>query len=460
MSRGAALAMLLLALQLVLLPAMTRGKESVLGQVGGTVELPCKASRKERMDFAWKQQNQDLILKSFQKGLSRMMWGTSNILRNRADSSSNQWDMGSFPLTIQYLETSDSGMYFCEVEDKKQQVQLLVFKVTANPSESVLSGNNVTLTLHSPPNLPELKIEWHGPGNTSKRILSSNKKTLNLLQVDSEEEGEWSCTVSINGKSLKLSKRVTVHGFRHPYQRYYKIAGKDAEFNFPLNLGEQDLNRMVPNGELTWHGEGAASQRLAKFSWKDDSLTLEDKFKFKLSKGRPITLSLSPVLLHHAGSGVFSLMLPSGTVKQKVDLVVMRAMSHDQQLYCELSGPIIPGLTLRWQLENQTKETLEVSEKQRKLELKQPKAGMWECQLLLKDQKLLKSNSFQLARSEWYQPQYLAIGLGTGASLLLLFGFIMFCYARRRHRLRRAERMSQIRRLLSEKKTCQCPHRF
>ncbi|XP_044535014.1 T-cell surface glycoprotein CD4 [Gracilinanus agilis] len=381
-------------------------------------------------------------------------------MKERVDSSINQWDVGSFPLTIKNLETSDSGIYFCEVEDRKQQVQLLVFKVTANPSESVLSGNNVTLTLHSPPNLSELKVEWHGPGDKSKRILSSNRKTLNLLQVDPTEGGDWDCTVSINGKSLKLSKKVTVHGFECLSKHYYTISGKDAEFTFPLNLKEQELARMQPNGELTWQVKGAA--RSAKFSWKDDSLTLDSKFKFKLTKRHPITLSLSPVLPQHAGSGVFSLMLSSGTLKQKVDLVVMTAVSQDsspQQLFCDVLGPIISGLTLKWLLENQTKEILEVSEEQRQLEVKKPKPGMWECQLLLNGTELLKSNSFQLAAElEWYHPLYLGIGLGAGASLLLLSGFITCCCARRRHRLRQAERMSQIRRLLSEKKTCQCPH--
>ncbi|XP_020849910.1 T-cell surface glycoprotein CD4 isoform X2 [Phascolarctos cinereus] len=464
MDRRTTFAILLLALQLVLLPALTRGKELILGEAGGIAELPCKASKKENMDFTWKQPDQLVLLKGFRKGSPSKMIGNTK-KKDRVDSLTNQWDGGSFPLIIKKLEMADSETYFCEVEARKQEVQLLVFKVTANPSDSVFSGTNVILTLHGSSNLPALKVEWSGPGDKSKRILSQDKKTLKLVQIETSEGGVWDCTVSVNDKALKLSITVTVFGFTSSSQTFYMMTGKPAKFSFPLNLNEQDLNREHPNGELRWQVEGAASPpRSAKFSWKGDSLTLEKGApNFSRDPKFPLTITLHPVLPQHAGSGVFSLKFSSGTLEQKVNLVVMRAVSQESSrlLCCDVQGPIIPGLRLRWMLENQTEKSLEVSKEQRQLEVNEPKAGTWECQLLSQNQKLLKSDSFKLTtKQEWKLPFQLGIGLGAGASLLLLSGLSIFCCARRRHRLRRAERMSQIRRLLSEKKTCQCPHRF
>ncbi|XP_043823319.1 T-cell surface glycoprotein CD4 [Dromiciops gliroides] len=466
MDRETTFATLLLALQLVLLPAMTRGKELILGEAGNNVELPCKASKRENMDFTWKQPDQLVLLKGFRKVLPSKVIGTTK-KKDRIDSSTNEWDRGSFPLIIKKLEMTDSGTYFCEVEDKKQEVQLLVFKMTANPSDSVFSGSNVTLTLHGTSTYPGLKVEWSGPGDTSKRIPRKDKKTLDLIHMGPNEGGSWVCTVSVNDKTLKLSSRITVFGFTSSSQTFYELMGSAAEFSFPLSLNEQKLNELQPNGELRWQVEGVASPpQSAKFPWKDQTLTMEKGspiFKLRVSK-LPVTMTLFPVLPQHAGSGVFLLKFSSGTLEQKVNLVVMRAMSREsphQQLSCDVLGPIIPGLTLRWMLENQTEKTLEVSKEQRQLEVKEPKDGTWECQLLSQNQRLLKSDSFKLtAKQEWHLPFHLGIGLGVGASLLLISGLCIFCCARRRHRLRRAERMSQIRRLLSEKKTCQCPHRF
>lgn len=465
MDSGATFAALLLALQLVPLTATTRGRELILGVTGENAALPCKATKKESMDFSWKQPDQTVLLRGFRKGSPSKVIGNTK-KKDRVDSLTNQWEGGSFPLIIKKLEISDSGTYFCEVENRKQEVQLLVFKVTATPSDYVISGTNVTLTLHGSSNLPAFNVEWRGPGDKSKQILNQDKKTLNLVKMGPNETGLWDCIVSVSHKTLKLGIKVTAFGFTKSSQTFYTMVGKAVKFSFPLNLNDQELNREQPNGELRWKVEGTASSpQVAKFSWKSDSLTRETEAPpFNRDPKFPLMITLSPVLPSHAGSGVFLLKFSSGTVEQKVNLVVMKAMSRESphhELCCEVLGPIIPGLLLTWIRENQTEKEGSVSEKQRELKVKEPKSGTWECQLLFQNKKQLKSDSFKLtAKQEWNLPFHLGIGLGAGASLLLLSGLCIFFCARRRHRLRRAERMSQIRRLLSEKKTCQCPHRF
>ncbi|KAH0521249.1 T-cell surface glycoprotein CD4 [Microtus ochrogaster] len=445
MNQGVSFRRLLLVLQLAQLPAVLQGKTVVVGREGNTVDLPCKSSQEKSMFFIWKLSDQTRILGNQNNFVTR----AQSERFSRFDSRKSSWDKGSFPLVINKLKMEDAGIYICEVENRKIEVELLMFRVTVSPGTHLLQGQSLTLTLESSLKDKDFSMECASPRNGDFK----SSKAITVPNLSIQDHGTWSCKVALRKQSDTLSMKISVLGFQNASTTFFKNEGEAVEFSFPLNFDDENLR-----GELRWKTEKASSpQPWITFSLENKKVSLQKttgNLKLQLAETLPLHLKIPQVSLESAGSGNLTLTLAKGTLHQEVNLVVMKLAQKDHALICEVKGPTSSKMQLTLKKENQEVKVT----KEMVLQEPAPEAGLWEC--LLKEEEKVKMNSTIQILSRGLnqnQPMFLTVVLGGTFSFLAFIGLCILCCLKCRHQQRQAERMSQIKRLLSEKKTCQCP---
>ncbi|XP_054552455.1 T-cell surface glycoprotein CD4 isoform X2 [Talpa occidentalis] len=444
---------LFLVVLLALVPEDThnQGLQIVLGKAEDQVELPCRGSsgsQKKTAYFSWKDDSNTLILRNQNDFITK---GSSK-LKDRVDSKKTTWSQGYYPLIISKLKQEDTGIYICEVGDQKTKVQLLVFRLTHRPSDRVIVGQSLSVTLEDPPgsSVEKLSVEWKVPGAEGP----TKGRDFSLSQVELRNSGPWKCNISVGQTSLVLSINILVLGFRTFLDPVYAREGDKVEFLFPLNFEAKSLN-----GDLQWQAEGASSPQLwVNFTLENNQLTVNKAFQhLEMQEAHPFCLTLRRVLLQYGGSGTLTLNLKEGVLHRTVNLVVMRVTTFQNNVTCEVRGPLPPTPQLVLKRGNQSVE--EISKVPKQVTVLNAEAGTWQCLLRHKNKVLLTTEVEVSPQFTKASPTFLAIVLGGIAGLLLLSGFCIVCCVKCWHRKRQAERMSQIKRLLSEKKTCQCHHR-
>ncbi|XP_040595345.1 T-cell surface glycoprotein CD4 isoform X2 [Mesocricetus auratus] len=449
MYQGISFRHLLLVLQLVQLPAVTQGKTVLLGREGKSIELPCDGSQRKSAVFTWKLSDQTKILGNNKQ--SNFVARAQSERFSRFDSRKAAWDRGSFPLVINKLKVEDSNTYICEVENKKTEVELWVFKLTVSPDVRLLQGQTLTLRLDSSSKVTNPSMKCSGPGD---RVVTDSR-VYSVPNLRIQDSGIWTCIVTQNQKKETVNIDISVLGFQKTSTTVYTRDGESAEFSFPLNFGDENLQ-----GELKWRTEKDPSPSpWVTFSLENRKVTMaKDTRKLQMAEELPLRLKILQVSLENAGSGNLTLTLAKGTLHQEVTLVVLKLTQNNNILTCEVRGPTSPKMRLTLVPE---KQEARVSKQEKVVEVPDPEAGLWRCVLYEAEEVKMNADIQVSSRGlNQDQPMFLAIVLGGTFSFLAFMGLCILCCVKCRHQRRQAERMSQIKRLLSEKKTCQCSHRM
>ncbi|XP_032868262.1 uncharacterized protein LOC116966225 [Amblyraja radiata] len=150
---------------------------------------------------------------------------------NRLVTSGKLYDGKDFNVRIVPVVFQDAGVYACYLESHLfLTIDLITVKVTAEPSDAVTEGDNVTLTCSVSHVIGSMRLVWiNGDGKrVGEKALTVEEKSLSLV-IQKAERGNYTFiirfVVIIGGLALLLVIVLAVVW----YQRRHKPTGKVHE---------------------------------------------------------------------------------------------------------------------------------------------------------------------------------------------------------------------------------------
>ncbi|XP_032868267.1 uncharacterized protein LOC116966231 [Amblyraja radiata] len=118
---------------------------------------------------------------------------------NRLVTSGKLYDGKDFNVRIVPVVFQDAGVYVCFLESTPfPTIYLITVKVTAEPSDAVTEGDNVTLTCSVSHVIGSMRLVWiNGDGKrVGEKTLTVEEKSLSLVIQKAERgRGNWRCVL-------------------------------------------------------------------------------------------------------------------------------------------------------------------------------------------------------------------------------------------------------------------------
>ncbi|XP_032868264.1 CD276 antigen homolog [Amblyraja radiata] len=118
---------------------------------------------------------------------------------NRLVTSGKLYDGKDFNVRIVPVVFQDAGVYACFLESNPFPIiDLITVKVTAEPSDAVTEGDNVTLTCSVSHVIESMRLVWiNGDGKrVGEKALTVEEKSLSLVIQKAERgRGNWRCVL-------------------------------------------------------------------------------------------------------------------------------------------------------------------------------------------------------------------------------------------------------------------------
>ncbi|XP_059845854.1 uncharacterized protein LOC132405173 [Hypanus sabinus] len=118
---------------------------------------------------------------------------------NRLVTLEEQFDGKNFSVRIAPVLFGDAGVYTCSLASNIfPTIELITVKVTAELSDTVTEGGNVTLNCSVSDVTASTRLVWiNGDGETvGEKVLNGEEKSLSLIiQKAERDRGKWMCGV-------------------------------------------------------------------------------------------------------------------------------------------------------------------------------------------------------------------------------------------------------------------------
>ncbi|KAJ1122432.1 hypothetical protein NDU88_000919 [Pleurodeles waltl] len=394
----------------------------MLARVSAEVTLKCEANA-EIKNLKWEKENS--IILQWQKGVTFVFKGQSEMARSRSHLNMQQFNRGDCSMRIVQLEMSDAGLYTSTANIKEiLRVQLVLFNMTSADSKALLVSDNLELLLVSnPATIPQdVSVTCRNPKDKERRAWRINRgqsltQTLQVEDLQLEDSGDWKCKISTGKASLELSLEVTVAGFHShdsgPTMLFSRINDTvllSFVFNFNIRDPPTGFQPEVTSGGVYWSDDPAElGQQKTTLSVSQDGVCWSHECGQSSPgvRGSDLSFRLPRVQFDNAAWYTLVVRFAHKALKKKFHLTVLRVAASSK-------GPVAPEsqVTLICEVSNHSSETVlrwtqvngSLADTQEKkgagrfritLQMFPERFGLWQCSLY-DGQKLLQTADFEL----------------------------------------------------------------
>ncbi|XP_061481180.1 T-cell surface glycoprotein CD4 [Rhineura floridana] len=412
---------------------------------GEPVVLHCQDDiRNQNPTVVWKYKSADIL----QYSRGKTFYG--KIPANIASAKLKDPDNGDFSLMLP--PDALEGRYTCEIGGKQINIDLTLWKVKGSPDGYLLEGDTLQLDLLSA-NRKSVRVEWFSPqsvkvtSNKPRWNLQNDGWTLQIKDLNVEDNGTWKCTLPNN--NLTIYCKVRVIGFVNSLDvdMRYAAVNSTVVLSCPLNIHLHEIPRNILTG-LVW-----------KKDEKEDCVVLNASSNLKPQK------EISKVQFEDAGEYQCQLRFTQRSLNKTIQLVVLtvsasppglRSRNGDVNLCCHISAPVPPKVQLCWANMNETSKCASDFPDSKFCSTART-AELWRCSLKVENNEKISMSYVVEATMVKNDFPLIEVASGAGALLLLLTMTVVCVYTSKMvKRKRKAKRMAQAKRHLLEKKVCQC----
>ncbi|XP_075113731.1 uncharacterized protein LOC142182858 [Leptodactylus fuscus] len=211
--------------------------EKIFGEVGKKISLPCRDSRKEELQNIQWNKDGEMFVKYNKMGKSHGKAEDPSSITS-AGKRFNVQHRTSCNLETNEVKLIDSGIFTCLIQGVLEKtVELIVFEVLAEPSDTLIMTENLTLSVKS--SIRTFDVSWLKDG-----VKIRDGPSLEMTNVMIEQSGIYTCHIRMkDGAETRLSKTISVKGFK-PTPTIVYMSGKQPitlPFIFNFKVRESPL---------------------------------------------------------------------------------------------------------------------------------------------------------------------------------------------------------------------------